>query len=232
MIMVKPYFTRKNLIVIALAFFYGIVVLFTGVCLDGAHEIISGKNIINMLGQSLGFKTIEAGTAGLVTLILICVYSVVLVAAIAYERRYAIVNNKKTTGIKMILSYAATFILSAALSVGVGLLIQTNLKKDIGELLQFISQSLVLGSAIYLVLFGLLAFATMLVVNFINVDKPFKFWDKKEEVDVKEFEEDPEVDVTSSFDVDASANVNGVAAGVGGAGGSSSMIPVQSSGAS
>ena len=49
--MVKPYFTRKNLIVIALSFFYAIMVVFCGVCLDGAHTIIKKGNIIRVFGS-------------------------------------------------------------------------------------------------------------------------------------------------------------------------------------
>ena len=42
----------------------------------------------------------------------------------------------------------------------------------------------------------------MLVINFIFVDKPFKFWNKKEAITVEEEEEKVETDVTSNFDVD------------------------------
>ena len=41
--MVKPYFTRKNLILIALAFFYSIMLVITGVCLDGAYNLVKKK---------------------------------------------------------------------------------------------------------------------------------------------------------------------------------------------
>ena len=33
--MIKPYFTRKNFIKLALSFFYSITVLFSGFCIDG-----------------------------------------------------------------------------------------------------------------------------------------------------------------------------------------------------
>lgn len=226
--MVKPYFTRKNLIVIALTFFYSLIVIFTGVCIDGAHSIISKKNLFNMIAESLGFESIAAGAAGFVTLILIGIYIVFFVACVAYERRYAIVNNKKTTSPKMILVYAVTFILCALLSLGLGMLIQANLGKDIGLLLKFLSQSLILGTLIYIVVFGLVAFGTMLVINFIFIDKPFKFWNKNEEINVEEdIHADADVDISSSFDVNTNATapsgvVNG--GGVGGGNGEISSI--------
>ena len=134
--MVKPYFTRKNLIVIALAFFYCLIVVFTGLCIDGAHDIMSKKNLFNLIAQSLGFQSIAAGPAGLVTLVLICVYVVLYVAAVCYIRRYAITNGHKPTKPKYIVIYVLAFLLCAVLSIGVGCLIQGNLKQDIVLLLK------------------------------------------------------------------------------------------------
>ena len=89
-----------------------------------------------------------------------------------------------------------------ALSVGVGMLITVNLKEDIPLMLTFLSQSLVLGTLIFVVAFGFIAFAAMLVINFLFVDKPFKFWDKNEEIKLGEdIHADAEIDISSSFDV-------------------------------
>ena len=201
--MVKPYFTRKNLIAISLSFFYALVVVFTGVCIDGAHVIISKKNLFNKIASTLGFVSIDAGTAGFLTLILIGIYIVVFVTLVAYARRYAIVNGKKPTSPKMIMMYALIFIGCAILSIGVGCLIQANLKQEIGLLIQFLSQTLILGSLVFIVVFGLVAFATMLVINFLKVDKPFSFWDKDEEVQLgEEIHADADLDISSSFDQD------------------------------
>ena len=230
--MVKPYFTRKNLIFIALTFFYALIIVFTGICIAGGDSaVLSDKNIVNLIGQSFGFASIELNSAILVTLILIAIYIVAFVTMVAYERRFAIVNNKKPTHITMILLYAGTFILSVIFSLGVGLILQINLKQDIKLLLQYIGQSMVLGSLLYLLLFGLLAFATMLVVNFINVDKPFKFWDKKEKTELEDIKEEVDLDVSSSFDANTDVNANGPVAGgvaaASGAGGGSDLSTVK-----
>ena len=225
--MVKPYFTRKNLMVIALMFFYALFIVFCGVCIDAAHLIIPKGNIINILGTQLGFKAIDAGTAGTVTLFLIAIYLLVFVASVLYERRYAIINNKKTYGPKMLLIYFVTFVVCAALSVGIGMLIQTNLGQDILELLQFISQSIILGTIVFALLFGLVGFGAMLVVNFIFVDKPFKFWNKKEAIVVEEEEEAVETDVTSSFDPEPTMFDGTGIGGLGMGGGSSEVSSVK-----
>ena len=108
--MVKPYFTRKNLIIIALVFFYALMIVFAGVCLDGAHIIIQKKNIIRLFANSLGFESIIAGTAGTVTLFLMAFYLLVFIACFLYERRYAMLNNQKPYSWKMIGVYALTFV--------------------------------------------------------------------------------------------------------------------------
>ena len=218
--MVKPFFTRKNLIVIALSFFYSLILVFTGMCIDGAHAIISKKNIFNQIGISLGFASVEAGTAGVVTLVLLAIYIVFFTACICYEKRYAKVNGIKTFGIKMVLIYFATLVLCLGLSFGVGILITTNLSQDIPLLFRFLAQTLILGTLIYIVAFGLIAFGTMLVLNFLKVNKPFTFWGENEEVQLGEdIHVDTDLDISSSFDVDQNAPVASGVNGVGGIGG-------------
>ena len=222
--MVKPYFTRKNLIAIALSFFYSLVIVFTGVCIDGAHTIISKKNLFNKIAQTLGFDSIAAGTAGFLTLILIAIYVVVFITLIAYARRYAVVNGKKTLSFKMFAIYSLIAIGCLILSVGVGCLIQANLEKDIKLLIKFLTQTIILGTLIFVVAFGLIGFTAMLVINFLKVDKPFTFWGKDEEVSLgEEIHAEAELDVSSSFDMNPSAEFSGapvgtVAAGTSGGG--------------
>lgn len=222
--MVKPYFTRKNLIFIALTFFYAILIVFSGVCIDAAHTIIPKGNIINILGQQLGFQPIEAGVAGLVTLILIAIYMLVFIAALLYMRRYAIINGKKTYSFKMIIIYILLFISCLVLSVGVGLIIQRNLSRSLLALVKYVSYSIILGTLIFAILFGLIAFGSMLIINFLFVDKPFKFWSKKETTVVEEEIEEVEKDITSSFDIDpAQMEAAGMPGFGGGAGGGGAM---------
>lgn len=197
--MVKPYFTRKNLIVIALTFFYSLILVFTGICIDASYTIVKKKNIINLIGLNLGFEEIKAGVAGFVTLLLLAIYILVFVAAFLYERRYAIMNGKKIFAPKMIITYVITLFICLLLSFGVGLILQASLDAaSVGLLFKYITQAIVLGTLLYAVIFGLVAFATMLIINFIFVDKPFKFWSKKETVTIDE--PSTNVDVTSSFD--------------------------------
>ena len=215
--MIKPYFTRKNLIAISISFFYGLIIVFTGVCIDGAHEFVSRKNLFNKIAESIGMQSIAAGTIGLVTLVLIAVWVVALVTLLSYERRYAIVNGKKLYGPKMMVIYILTFILSIALSLGLGLLFHPKLNEEFGLFMTFIGQTMGLATFIFAVAFALVGFATMLVINFLKVDKPFSFWGKDEEVQLGEdIHADAELDISSSFDQDPAVAAAPVAGGYNG----------------
>ena len=217
--MIQTVFTRKNLIAIAIAIFYSLVFLFTGACLDASGTILSKKNPINAMGQTLGFRQITPGTLGYLVLILVAFYIIVCATALIYERRYAIVNKIKPRSKKMILTYVLTVVISLLLSVGFGILCQRPFTaENIGNMLLFLVQSLGLGTGIFLILFLLVGAAAMLVVNFLNIDKPFKFFGEEEEpvFDDEDLEEDH--DLASSFDIDAEADVQNNGTGAGGSG--------------
>lgn len=209
----RPYFTRKNLIVIALSVFYSFIVLFTGLCIDANHNFVSKKNPIQSIADALKFRPIEAGMGGFLTLILTAVYVVIFAIFFIYEMRYAIVNKKKVFSIKMVLIYLATFIACGGLSIGLALAIQSPLTREsLVNNLAFVGYSCLLGLFIYIVLFVAIASVVMLVVNFLLVDKPFKFFKKSNDVpDFDEDENDEENDVLNSFD--ATGNLNGTMAG-------------------
>lgn len=211
--MIKPYFTRKNLIKLSLAFFYSFVLLFTGLCLEGTHTYISKKNPIALVAKSLNFKTINPGTSGFACLILVAIYISVFVGIFLYERQYAIVNNKKTYSIKMLFTYLLSFIVCVILSLGVGIIIQSPLSSEnIGNILTFIWQSIMMTTCIYAVLFAFIGGILMFIVNYILVDKPFRGLEPQE---IPEFDDDLINDVTANFDatdttITGTANAQGV----------------------
>jgi len=219
--MFQTLITRKNLIAISIAMFYSLVLLFTGLCLDTGSGFVVATNPIAKLSMALGFAPVAAGTTGYICVVLIAVYVIILVAALAYERRYAIVNGIGLFAPKMVLTYIATFIISVALSFGLGLLIQT--PKDstnMGNVLSYIGQSLSVSLILYAVLFLAVGAVIMFIVNFINVDKPYKFFDDKDVPSIQD-EIEQNLDVTNSFDtpVEAEADINGAGGGNGGGGG-------------
>ena len=212
----KPYLTRKNLIVIALAFFYTILFVFVGMCIDAGHGVISKNNIIKKIGENLfNFNPIDAKTSGFIMLLLAGVYISLFVFTFIYERRFAIVNGKSARSVKMIVIYILTFVACGGLSIGLGLGLLSPIKvEDVKLIFEYLGQVLILTTVLYAAVFLLVGAAVMLVVNFLLIDKPFKFFSKKS-LDVIEDEEEEAGDVSLSFDADASLNGAGVNGGVG-----------------
>lgn len=208
--MKKPYFTRKNLIVLSLAFFYSFLLLFVGLCLDGSHLLIGKKNPIALVAEKINFEPIRCGVTGYVSLILVAIYISVFVALFLYEKRYAVLNNKKPYSLKMILSYLASLVACFILSFGVGMLICG--KNGIKTMYQFTGQSLLITTCIYILAFAFIGGILMFIVNFTQVDRPFRAFEDKnypvldDDVLIKN-------DVSSNFDAVPSSKVSGTVSG-------------------
>ena len=199
--MLKKIFTRKNLMAIALVALFSVVVVFVGLCIDDAHAVFSKKNPIAAIADGIGLTPIKSTVAGFITLVLVAIYFTVFAAAVVYERRAAIIAGKKPFSLKMLGIYALTFICCAILSLGFGVLIQRPLTaENITTMLLFVGQSVMLGAIIYIVLFAVIGAVAMLVVNFLLVDKPFKFFDDESEPVFDD--DDIDHDLSGSFDVD------------------------------
>lgn len=208
--MKKPYFTRKNLIVLSLAFFYSFLLLFVGLCLDGSHLLIGKKNPIALVAEKINFEPIRCGVTGYVSLILVAIYISVFVALFLYEKRYAVLNNKKPYSLKMILSYLASLVVCFILSFGVGMLICG--KNGIKTMYQFTGQSLLITTCIYILAFAFAGGILMFIVNFTQVDKPFRAFEDKN-YPVLDDDDLVKNDVSSNFDAVPSSKVSGTVSG-------------------
>lgn len=208
--MKKPYFTRKNLIVLSLAFFYSFLLLFVGLCLDGSHLLIGKKNPIALVAEKINFEPIRCGVTGYVSLILVAIYISVFVALFLYEKRYAVLNNKKPYSLKMILSYLASLVACFILSFGVGMLICG--KNDIKTMYQFTGQSLLITTCIYILAFAFIGGILMFIVNFTQVDRPFRAFEDKN-YPVLDDDDLVKNDVSSNFDAVPSSKVSGTVSG-------------------
>lgn len=208
--MKKPYFTRKNLIVLSLAFFYSFLLLFVGLCLDGSHLLIGKKNPIALVAGKINFEPIRCGVTGYVSLILVAIYISVFVALFLYEKRYAVLNNKKPYSLKMILSYLASLVVCFIFSFGVGMLICG--KNGIKTMYQFTGQSLLITTCIYILAFAFIGGILMFIVNFTQVDRPFRAFEDKN-YPVLDDDDLVKNDVSSNFDAVPSSKVSGTVSG-------------------
>lgn len=221
--MIKPYFTRKNFITLSLAIFYAFVVLFCGMCIEGGHNFAIASNPIAKLAEAFSFTVIECKTSGYICLVLVAIYIVVFVGMFLYEKQFAIVNNKKIFSLKMIVTYALSFLTCLVLSLGIGILIQRPLNgENIGNVLKFVGQSLIIGTIVYVILFALFGGILMFIINYLLIDKPFRSVEKSEVPDFGD-EEKVEQDITKNFDEVPGAatisNIQGIGENTGAGGG-------------
>lgn len=213
--MKRPFYTRKDLIKVSLAFFYSFLLMFVGLCIEVGNTFVSKRNPFMQLAKLLNFKEIKCGVSGFIFLLLVAIYVSLFVSIYLYEKRYAIVSGKKPYGKKMLLVYLISFLSCSTLSFGLGIVIQKPLTgENIGNALLFVWQSILMTTIIYVLLVAFVGGIIMFVINFLLIDKPFKIFDDNTEISA-ELEDDPSVDLANSFDVDA--NMDGV--GLGGAGG-------------
>ncbi|MCI2068358.1 MAG: hypothetical protein LKJ88_02135 [Bacilli bacterium] len=212
----KNYFTRKNLIGIALAAAFYFLMLFTGLCLDGSFIFLSKDNPIALMATSIGFVLVEPKINGFIFMSLVGLYLVVFVAAIIYEVRFAVTTKKNPNDWRMWLVYLATLVICLLLSFGVGFLFQLPFNAEsVKNVFSYLWQCLACTAIIYFFAFIIVAAGVMLVVNLVKIDKPFKVDNKTPDLGD---EPDTETNVAQSFgDVAPVLSQGGIAGGEGGA---------------
>lgn len=214
----KPFFTRKNYIVIGCTLLYSLLFTFTGLCVDYSSGLFSKKNFIALVAKALGYNPSALTKTAYVLLALVALYILVCVIAIIYEGRYAITNKTKLYSFKMIVVYIITIIICLALSFGVAFLIQIPITKDIIlKNLKFIGVVFLISAVIYAAIFFTVMAVVMLYINFKYIDQPFKmfsqssmieFEDKDNDI-IKNFSDDKAISIQKETQVQSGAVVTG-----------------------
>ncbi len=201
----KTHFTRKNLIAIAMTFFYALCVLFSGLAIDGNNPFFAKNNPIQNMAATLfpvkdingiTSKGVPAGSVpAYILLILFAVYVVLCTAAIIYEVRLAKYYDEKPTSLKWWMIYIVTFLISGGLWTGISMVSQISDKPYgyyIANSYLFLLESIVFGLLVFIVLGSIIFNLCLLVVNFKNINKPFKFFDNEGDVEKEEEEKKEE----------------------------------------
>lgn len=229
--MKKPYITRKNLIVIAIAALYAVLFIFIGLCVTASKgSAISQNNVFLKMALSLGFThvTLE-GTNGVVALVLTGLYIIVLVGALVYIRRFQVVNHIKWSNWKIILAYVLAVVLSVGLSVGLTLLFSIGNTDSIKYMFAVIGQSFVISGIVGIALGTIVTAILMIIINLKKINQPYIFFDDKTFDDLGESEEENDANVLTSFDTpEAAMAANGGApVAMGGGAGSGEVNAVE-----
>lgn len=203
--MFKTHFTRKNLIGVAIVFFYGVCILLASLMIDGNNPFFAKNNPVQNLAAALfplkdingvTTKGVPSGSVrAYILIVLFVIYLVLCVAAIIYEVRLAKYYDEKPTSKKWWIVYSVTFLICGGLWTGISMVSQISDKPYgyyIANSYIFLLESIFFGFLIFAVL-GLIIFnVCLLVVNFKNINKPFKFFDGSKEEAKEEKEEEKE----------------------------------------
>lgn len=206
---IRPYLTRRNLVLIALIAMYAVIFAFTGLCLSADGKVFSKENPILALAMGMGFSQIGLANDGATTLvvvsiILIAIYIILLAFMLVYITRFAKINNIKFNNKKLIFSYIGVVLLSVLLSYGLSVfiaLIQGN-NESIGAMSYLIGYTIAVSLLITAGLAIVIGAPVMFLINVVMVDKPYKFFssDENEKLEDMPLPSENE-DVASSFDV-------------------------------
>lgn len=213
--MKRPFYTRKDLIILSLSLLYSILFGFVGLCLiDGDAAMMNKKNPIALFGKIFGIDRTQTGITGYLLVILVALYISVFFGVLLFERRYALATNKNPLGLKMIGTYGLSLLACILLSFGIAILIIVFTNGNVGAALLYLLHVFILTSLLYIILALLIGGIIMFVVNFLLIDKPFKaFANNGEIILYDDTAHDPELDIQNSFDsttASNNANVNGV----------------------
>lgn len=203
--MFKTHFTRKNLIGIAMTFFYCLCVLIAGVAIDGNNPFFAKNNPIqNMAAAVFPIKDINGLTAkgvpagslqAYILLILFIIYVLLCTSAIIYEVRLAKYYEEKPTSFKWWITYVITFIVCGGLWTGISMVSQISDKPYgyyIANSYLFLAEAIVFGLLVFVILGAFILNLCLLVVNFKNIDKPFRFFDSEAQEEKEKAEKEAE----------------------------------------
>lgn len=196
--MKKVYFTRKNLIELGFVFLFFILFLFCYVCVDGAHTFMAKENPVELIYLGFNFPSVELGTMGYLVGFLFTIYGIVFDAGLILIRRLVKFRKERFWSYKWILIVLGWLVLCLLLSLGLGLLLASIIdKENVGLIMMAFGGSLLISVIIYLIL-ALIIFAVfLLIVNFKNIDKPYRFFNIDEQVQYEaniDAEEEKEID--------------------------------------
>ena len=198
----KTHFTRKNYIFLSLLFFYLLFVAGSGFFADTGNALI-GENspLRKVLFSMLKLPSVSVSFEGWMVLGLFCVYAFLCAGALIYEMRLAMFYEKKLFTPKWILIYSLTFFGGAVLWLGLSFLAQIGRGEGaIGNSFLFFGESFLIGTLLFVVLALPILFFCMMVVNFRNIDKPFRFNKGEDTEDIDDEQDNKQEPTLASAD--------------------------------
>ena len=228
--MKKFYFTRKNLIEIAIVFLFAVLYVFVFASVDANHTILAQGNPIEELYLGMGLPPIGSGTTGYVTAILVAAFMTLGDVGVISMRRLAKFKEERFFSFKWLIFSFLIIVLCLALSVGVGVLYISIAGGKVLVLLTILGSTLLVTLLLALVIGGLLLAGVGIYVNFKNINKPYRFFNVAELEEVESDIDDAENtsqkiqgDLAAQFG-EVSVEGSGSGSGAGGVGGGGGVV--------
>ncbi len=203
--MLKTHFTRKNLIGLAMTFFYVLSVLIAGLAIDGNNPVFAKNNPLQNMAVALfpvkdinGITTkgVPAGSLqAYILLVLFMIYVMLCVTAILYEVRLAKYYDEKPLSLKWWIIYIVTFFICGGLWTGISMVSQISdmpFGYYIANSYLFLLEAMILGLVVFFILGSIIFNVCVLVINFKHINEPFKFFDDRSEKAKEEAEKEEE----------------------------------------
>ncbi len=221
----RTHFTRKNLLILTVVFFWTAFVIIAGLCLDRDIGLVAKNNPIQKLSIALGFDIVIDGTwQRWVILVVYFIYAMFLTSALIFEYRTAMYYEKRANSAKYVLIYIATIILSTAFFGGISYVALYPWNTDaVKYCYLYFAEALSCGSLIYVFIGLLVLNISFLWVNVRRIDEPWRFFgkhgDELAEEEKREEEEAARAMAEQGSLAESFGEATGNGVGVGGLGG-------------
>ena len=192
----KTHFTRKNFIAIGLVYFFLVMVLVAALALDTSAGIFVASNPIAQIAGAFSLPTIDGSVQFYILLLCVLIYILIFTCAFIYEFRLAEYYNENAFSKKWITVYGITLLVCLILAFGIGLCAQYPYDLGIiGQNFIALGSSLIIGAILFLLVGSFIFSICLIVVNFKNIDRPFRFFGSRvKELEAKEREAEEKED--------------------------------------
>jgi MoxR-like ATPase len=171
----RSHFSRRNLIALALLFFYLGMVMIVGAGIDANALVFKDNNPIMKFAMSLGFQKIYGSTPAWVMEVVFVIYIFLLTAALMFEYRMAKYYDGKVWSKKWVLVYGLTIVICLVMAFGIGVGAQYPYTQiNFHNSFLFVWESLWVGFLLFLMVALFITALVTLWTNLRNIDKPMK----------------------------------------------------------
>ena len=186
--MKTPFISRKNLIALAITVLYVCLFIVLGFLLTGDQQAV---NPILDIAYAMGFEMFEiTDTQELVAIVITGLFIFVLVFGIIFIHRLGKFNGRKFWSTKVALPIAIYAVGTVLVAIFINLVLELFDFSYLGDMLYLYFVDLLLTTLGAIVLAIPLGALIVIIVNFVNMGKPYAFFSNEQMPDFGDSDED------------------------------------------